>query len=83
MNVLSYREGLRLLGRAQEPVPVPEPVRAALPAPGQPPEWTAVLAGGSPWAVDHADALDYLDALPDASVHCCLTSPPFWRLHRR
>jgi hypothetical protein len=30
--------------------------------------------------VDHADALDHLDALPDASVHCCLTSPPFWRL---
>jgi hypothetical protein len=59
---------------------VPAACRAAWPAPGQLPEWPAVLAGGSPWAVDHADALDSLDALPDASVHCCLTSPPFGRL---
>ena len=26
------------------------------------------------------DALSVLSALPDCSVHCCVTSPPYWRL---
>lgn len=27
-----------------------------------------------------ADAIDGLRSLPDDSVHCCVTSPPYWRL---
>ena len=26
------------------------------------------------------DALSMLRTLPDASVHCCVTSPPYWGL---
>lgn len=28
----------------------------------------------------HGDARDMLRTLPDASVHCCVTSPPYWGL---
>jgi len=28
----------------------------------------------------HGDALGTLRAMPDASVHCCVTSPPYWGL---
>ena len=28
----------------------------------------------------HGDALETLRTLPDASVHCCITSPPYWGL---
>ena len=28
----------------------------------------------------HGDALTMLRTLPDASVHCCVTSPPYWGL---
>ena len=28
----------------------------------------------------HGDVLDVLSALPEASVHCCITSPPYWGL---
>ena len=28
----------------------------------------------------HADVLDGLAAIPDGSVHCCVTSPPYWGL---
>jgi DNA modification methylase len=28
----------------------------------------------------HGDCLDVLRGLPDASVHCCVTSPPYWGL---
>jgi DNA modification methylase len=28
----------------------------------------------------HGDALTALQALPDESVHCCVTSPPYWGL---
>lgn len=28
----------------------------------------------------HADALEGLQRLPDGSIHCCVTSPPYWGL---
>ena len=28
------------------------------------------------------DALERLRELPDGSVHCCVTSPPYWGLRR-
>lgn len=28
----------------------------------------------------HGDALTHLKTLPDASVHCVITSPPYWGL---
>jgi len=28
----------------------------------------------------HGDAKDILSQLPDESVHCCVTSPPYWQL---
>ena len=28
----------------------------------------------------HGDCRDVLKTLPDASVHCCITSPPYWGL---
>jgi len=30
--------------------------------------------------VYHGDALHALKSVPDASVHCCVTSPPYWGL---
>jgi len=30
----------------------------------------------------HGDALEVLKTLPDASVHCCVTSPPYWSTSR-
>lgn len=30
--------------------------------------------------VIHADVMDGLRQLPDESVHCCVTSPPYWQL---
>ena len=32
------------------------------------------------WRIITADVMDGLKSLPDASVHCCVTSPPFWGL---
>lgn len=32
------------------------------------------------WSVHQGDCLDYLRTLPSDSVHCCVTSPPYWRL---
>ncbi len=34
----------------------------------------------STFRIIHADVLDGLRSLPDASVHCCVTSPPYWGL---
>jgi len=34
----------------------------------------------SGWRIITADVLDGLAQLPDASVHCCVTSPPYWGL---
>lgn len=32
------------------------------------------------WRVLHGDALAVLRSLPEASAHCCVTSPPYWGL---
>lgn len=32
------------------------------------------------WTLLQGDALDLLKTLPDESVHCCVTSPPYWGL---
>ena len=39
-----------------------------------------VLAGNAAWSCDCADALAWLRSLPADSVHCCVTSPPYWGL---
>jgi DNA modification methylase len=33
-----------------------------------------------PWTIHRGDALAVLKTLPDASVQCCVTSPPYWGL---
>ena len=32
------------------------------------------------WRILTGDVLDKLAELPDESVHCCVTSPPYWGL---
>ena len=32
------------------------------------------------WRIEVGDALDVLRGMPDQSVHCCVTSPPYWGL---
>jgi DNA modification methylase len=32
------------------------------------------------WTLLNGDALEMLKTLPDESVHCCVTSPPYWGL---
>lgn len=32
------------------------------------------------WSVHQGDCLEYLRTLPSDSVHCCVTSPPYWGL---
>lgn len=39
-----------------------------------------VLRGERRWAVECADVLAFLRALPSQSVHCCVTSPPYFGL---
>ena len=34
----------------------------------------------SEWLIHHGDVLAVLPTLPEASVHCCITSPPYWGL---
>ena len=34
------------------------------------------------WTVLEGDALTVLRTLPSSSVHCCVTSPPYWALRR-
>ena len=34
----------------------------------------------SDFSLYHGDALEVLGTLPERSVHCCVTSPPFWAL---
>ena len=40
----------------------------------------AVLAGEREWAVVHADVLEGLRAMPPESVHCAITSVPYYGL---
>lgn len=44
------------------------------------PSTSAVFAGKSPWGVDNADSLDWVWSLPKDSVHCVVTSPPYYGL---
>lgn len=39
-----------------------------------------VLAGRARWCIAVGDALAQLREMPDASVHCIVTSPPYWGL---
>jgi DNA modification methylase len=32
------------------------------------------------WTIHHGDALTVLRTMPDCSVNCCVTSPPYWGL---
>jgi len=41
-----------------------------------------VLAGRALWAAEQGDAVAYLNALPEACCHLCVTSPPYWQLRR-
>ena len=34
----------------------------------------------SEWRILCGDAVEQLKALPDGSVQCCVTSPPYWGL---
>ncbi len=40
----------------------------------------AVLRNEQSWHIETADVLDGLRSLPEASVHCVVTSPPYWGL---
>ncbi len=40
----------------------------------------SVYVQDSDFTLWHGDALDVLAGMPDASVHCCVTSPPYWGL---
>ena len=37
-------------------------------------------SSGHNWELHQGGCLDALRGLPDASVHCCVTSPPYWGL---
>lgn len=39
-----------------------------------------VLNGKQEWHIETSDCLDVLRTMPDASVQCCVTSPPYWGL---
>jgi len=32
------------------------------------------------WEIKQGDCLEILRTMPDKSVHCCVTSPPYWNL---
>lgn len=42
--------------------------------------WQSVINGDKRWSVDCSDCLEWLRTLPDESVNCCVTSPPYWGL---
>lgn len=39
-----------------------------------------ILAGNARWSVTQSDCIEWLRSLPDNSVHCCVTSPPYFAL---
>ena len=43
-------------------------------------EVAQVLEGSRDWWIEETSVLDGLRALPDASIHCVVTSPPYWGL---
>ena len=38
-----------------------------------------VIAGDRSWHVEQGDCREVLWSLPDGVVHCCVSSPPYWR----
>ena len=42
--------------------------------------WQDVLSGASRWAVVHSEAMDLARQIPDRSLSCIITSPPYWGL---
>ena len=42
--------------------------------------WAVGAAVRADWAIHEGDVLAVLASMPDASVHCCVTSPPYWGL---
>src|SRR5687767_12406410 len=39
-----------------------------------------VLAGRQDWHIEDCDVREGLARIPDCSVHCVVTSPPYWGL---
>ncbi len=39
-----------------------------------------VLAGRARWSVEIGDSLEWVERLPARSVHCCVSSPPYFNL---
>ena len=35
------------------------------------------LKGETMWEIKQGDAIEVLKTMPDQSVHCCVTSPPY------
>lgn len=51
--------------------------------PKQPPAESGLLPlwqspDGATVKLYHGDVIDVLGRLPSRSVHCCITSPPYW-----
>lgn len=40
----------------------------------------AVLSGQKAWAISTGDCIQVLRSIPDQSIQCCVTSPPYWGL---
>ena len=60
-------------GRQHEAHPYP----SHLPSTGRPGLRTEGMVS---WEIRQGDCLDLLRAMPDGSVQCCVTSPPYWGL---
>lgn len=39
-----------------------------------------ILSGETCWGIFNIDVIKGLQELPDESIQCCITSPPYWRL---
>lgn len=50
------------------------------PANGEPREWHGTTLRGLAWTIFQEDAIRSLSRLPDESVHCVITSPPYYWL---
>ncbi len=42
--------------------------------------WQDVISGSARWAVVHSEAMDLARQIPDRSLSCVITSPPYWGL---
>ena len=43
-------------------------------------KWNGIAQSGNKWAIYHGSALDVLKAMPDKTVNCIVTSPPYYWL---